>query len=410
MLLRLEGYISRRLLRGEKRNFSRPIVRVAVISVALGLACMIVSVAIVTGFQKAIRDKITGFGSHIQITYFDNNNSYEMQPITADPSRLSSISAVEGVKNVQVFATKAAIIKTDKDIEGVVFKGVGPDYDWSYFNSKIVEGKPVRFNTDTPSYKVLISKDLSDRLYLKTGDPLRMYFIQEGETVPRGRRCVISGIYETGLQEFDRLYVMGDIRIIRKLNEWADDQVGGIEVQVKNFDDLAQVAENVDATLGYEMNSMTIRDLYPQIFEWLDLMDMNVIIILVLMITVSAMTMISTILIMVLEKTSLIGILKALGARNPAIRKLFIVQGAYVLMKGMLWGNLIGISLCWIQSQWGFIKLPQDSYYVSMVPVNLEAVHLILLNAGALVICLLLMMLPSMAISRISPIRTIRYQ
>lgn len=405
-----EAYLSGRLIRDKKRDFSRPVIRIAIISVALGLACMIMAVSIVTGFQTAIRDKVVGFGSHIQVSRFDNNLSYEQQPVTADQVFIDQLKKIEGVASVQVFATKAGIVKTNDQIEGVVLKGVGSDFNWSFFASKIVEGKAFSVKDDTVTQQVLISKETANRLFLKVGDPLRMYFIQEGEPLPRGRKFTVSGIYETGLGELDRTYVLCDIGVIRRLNDWSEDEVGGFELLVKDFNQLDQIGKKVYQKVGYEMNSQTIKDLYPQLFEWLGLMDMNVLIILILMTVVSAMAMISTFLILVLEKTSLIGILKALGTRDFRIRRLFLIQGAYILMQGLLWGNLIGIGLALLQQTTGIIHLPQDSYYVSTVPINLNIIYIVALNLGTLAICTLLMILPSFTITKISPIKAIRYQ
>ncbi|MCX6269913.1 MAG: FtsX-like permease family protein, partial [Bacteroidetes bacterium] len=247
-------------------------------------------------------------------------------------------------------------------------------------------------------------------LYLKAGDPLRVYFIQEGEAVPRGRKFNIAGIYETGVGELDRLYVIGDIGVIRKLNNWETDQVGGFEILVKDFKKLDKVGKKIYRAVGYELNAKTIRDLYPQIFEWLGLMDMNAIIILVLMVLVSSMTMISTFLIIVLEKTGMIGILKALGARNGRISRLFLIQAGYILTLGLLWGNAVGIGLALIQKKWSVMKLPQDSYYVSVVPINLDWLSIAGLNLGTLIVCTAMMIIPSFIINRISPIKAIRFQ
>ncbi|MHC1707100.1 MAG: ABC transporter permease [Bacteroidales bacterium] len=406
----LETYLSGRLIRDKKRDFSRPIIRISILSVALGLACMIIAVSIVTGFQSAIKDKVVGFGSHIQVSRFDNNQSFEQQPITADQVFSDQLRNINGISNIQVFATKAGIVKTEDQIEGVVLKGIGSDFDWAFFKSKMLEGTVFEVKDDTVSQKVIISRETAKRLMLKAGDPLRMFFIQEGEALPRGRKFTISGIYETGLGEFDRTYVICDIGVIQKLNGWSEDQVGGFEIRVSDFDRLDETAKKVYKRIGYEMNAQTIMNIYPQLFEWLGLMDMNVLIILVLMTVVSAMAMISTFLILVLEKTSLIGILKALGTRDYRIRRLFLIQGAYILLLGLAWGNVIGIGLAMIQKRFGIISLPQDSYYVSTVPINLDILHVIYLNLGVMVICTLLMVLPSVTITRVKPIKAIRYQ
>lgn len=402
-----EQFIARRLIKGGPGSFSAPVIRIAVISVALGLAVMIVSVAIVTGFQKQIRDKIVGFGSHIQIAKFDSNNSFEFEPISKKQTFYSLLSKTEGIKHIQVFATKAGIIKTAEQIQGVVFKGVGSDFDWSFFKDKLVSGKPFSTTDTTISNSVIISKNLADLLKIKVGDPLRMYFIIDNAA--RARRLQVSGIYNTGLGEFDLKFIFGDIRQIQKLNGWSSDSISGFDVYINNFADLDKMGKLVYREVGYDLNTKTIRELYPQMFDWLDLQDMNVIIILVLMVLVSGMAMISTLLILILERTAMIGILKALGARSINIRRIFLYNAAYIAGKGLLIGNVAGIGICLIQQYTGIISLPQESYFMSVVPINLSLVHILLLNAGTLIACTSMLVLPSFIIARISPVKAIRF-
>lgn len=402
-----ERFIARRLIQGGPGSFSAPVIRIAIVSVALGLAVMIVSVAIVTGFQKQIRDKIAGFGSHIQIAKFDSNNSFEFEPVSRKQAFYAALQKTNGIKHIQVFATKAGIIKTADQIQGVVFKGVGADFDWSFFADKLVAGKPFSTKDTAVSNSVIISQNLADLLKIKVGDPLRMYFIIDNTA--RARRFNVSGIYNTGLGEFDLKFIFGDIRQIQKLNGWTDDQVSGFDVYINDFSQLDKMGKLVYKAVGYDMNAKTIRDLYPQMFDWLDLQDMNVIIILVLMILVSGMAMISTLLILILERTSMIGVLKALGARNLNIRRVFIYNATYIIGKGLLWGNLAGISICLLQKYSGIIKLPQESYFMTVVPIHLTIFHLLLLNAGTLVACTLMLLLPSFVIARITPVKAIRF-
>jgi len=402
-----EQFIARRLIKGGPGSFSAPVIRIAIISVALGLAVMIVSVAIVTGFQKQIRDKIVGFGSNIQIAKFDSNNSFEFEPISKSQPFYNILAKNKGIKHIQVFATKAGIIKTADQIQGVVFKGVGTDFDWSFFNDKLVSGKGFSTKDTSASNSVIISQNLADLLKIKTGDPLRMYFIIDN--LARARRFNVSGIYNTGLGEFDLKFIFGDIRQIQKLNGWSADLVSGFDVYINNFSELDKMGKIVYKEVGYDLNSKTIRDLYPQMFDWLDLQDMNVIIILVLMVLVSGMAMISTLLILILERTSMIGILKALGARNLSIRRIFLYNAAYIVGKGMLYGNIAGISICLLQQYFSIVSLPQESYFMSVVPINLDILHLLLLNAGTLIACTMMLILPSFIIARISPVKAIRF-
>ncbi|HPT04181.1 MAG TPA: ABC transporter permease [Bacteroidales bacterium] len=402
-----ELFIARRILSGNRDNFSRPIVRIAILSIALGLAVMLVSVAIVTGFQTQIRDKVIGFGSHIQITAFNSNVSYESNPIPKKQPFYPGLEKVKGIRHIQVYATKAGIIKTDEQIQGVVLKGIGSDYDWSFFKNKIVEGKPIAISDTGKTDEVLISRNLANMLKLKLHDDLRMYFINQNQT--RARKFVIAGIYQTGLEEFDKMYVICDIAHIQKLNNWSTGEVAGFEVLINDFDDLKTMRETVKDNIGYDLKAESIRDMYPQIFDWLALQDTNVAIILTLMVLVSGIAMISTLLILILERTNMIGILKALGMKNSGIRKIFLYNSAYIIGKGLLWGNLAGITLCWFQLHFGIIKLPQESYYVSVVPINLYYLPILLINIGTLLVCMILLIVPSHIISRIQPVKAIRW-
>lgn len=405
--MNLERFIARRMIIGGPGSFSAPVIRIAILSVALGLAVMIVSVAIVTGFQKQIRDKIVGFGSHIQIAKFDSNNSFEFSPINKNQAFLKTLEETNGIKNIQVFATKAGIIKTEEQIQGVVFKGIGADFDWSFFNDKLIEGKVFPTNDTLASQMVIISQNLADLLKIKVGDPLRMYFIIENQ--PRARRFQVSGIYSTGLAEFDLKFIFGDIRQIQKLNGWGLDSVSGFDVYINDFAQLDKMGKLVYNSVGYELNAKTIRELYPQMFDWLDLQDMNVVIILILMVLVSGMAMISTLLILILERTNMIGVLKALGAQNTGIRWIFIYNAAYIVGRGMLFGNIVGIGICLLQKYFSIVSLPQESYFMSVVPINLDILHLLLLNIGTLIACTLMLILPSYVVTRISPVKAIRF-
>jgi lipoprotein-releasing system permease protein len=405
--MNLERFIARRMIAGAPGSFSAPVIRIAILSVAIGLAVMLVSVAIVTGFQKQIRDKIVGFGSHIQIAKFDSNNSFEFSPISKNQAFIQNIAKTKGIKNIQVFATKAGIIKTNEQIQGVVFKGIGSDFDWGFFSDKLIEGKAFPTTDTITSQSVIISKNLADLLKIKVGDPLRMYFIIENQ--PRARRFNVSGIYSTGLAEFDLKFIFGDIRQIQKLNGWGQDSVSGFDVYINDFEQLDKMGTMVYNQVGYELNAKTIRELYPQMFDWLELQDMNVVIILLLMVLVSGMAMISTLLILILERTNMIGVLKALGARNAGIRRIFIYNAAYIIGKGLIYGNIAGIGICLLQQQFSLIGLPQESYFMSVVPINLDILHILFLNVGTLLACTLMLILPSYVITRISPVKAIRF-
>ena len=407
--MNLELFIAKKIFSKNKANFSRPIVKIAIISIALGLAVMIVSVAIVTGFQSEIKNKVIGFGSHIQISNFDSNESLESTPLDKNQSFYPYLDTIDGIRHIQVYARKAGIINTDDQIQGVILKGIGSDYDWSFFKNKIIEGKPFIVTDTNKTNNVLISKNLASKLKLKLGDPIKMYFIIKNEPQPRGRKFKITGIYETGLEEFDKIYVICDIGHIQKLNKWTKDQVAGFEVLIDDFKNIDKIGEYVYNEIGYELNCKTIKQMQPQIFEWLELHDMNVIIIIVLMVLVAGITMISTLLILILEKTNMIGTLKALGIKNRSIRKIFLYNAAYIIGKGLFWGNIIAIILCVLQLKYGIITLNQESYYVSVVPINLSLLNIILLNIGSIIICILMLIIPSYIVTRITPVKALRF-
>jgi len=413
--MNLPYFIARRLIRGriEKTSFSRPINIIAIVGIAMGLAVMIIAVAVLTGFKQQIRDKIVGFGSNIQILNFDSNLSLETIPVSDTQAFVPRIQEMDGIRHVQVFATKAGIIKTAEAIQGVVLKGVGSDFDWDFFRSSIIDGRVFTVSDTGRTNDVIISKKISDMLRLKTGDSFAMYFVQDP---PRSRRFTVSGIYETSLEEFDKMYVFCDIGHIKRLNGWTDDQVSGFEIFIDDFDRLDEMTLAVRNQVGYKLledetkfRVTNIRLRYPQIFDWLNFQDMNVFIIITLMLLVAGFNMISGLLIIILEKTNMIGIFKAIGSNNVTIRKIFLYQAAYLIVKGLLWGNIIGLGLAYLQLKTGIISLDPSSYYIKTVPVNLELSHILMLNAGTMIIIILMLLVPSQLISRISPVKAIRY-
>lgn len=399
--------------RDNKESFSRPIVAIAVAGIALGLTVMILAIAIVTGFKNEIRNKVVGFGSHIQILNLDTNTSYEMVPVSRNQKFLESVKAMPGINHVQVFGIKAGIIKTETDIQGVVLKGVGNDFDWQFFRDNLVEGEIFQVTDSTRTNKVLISKYLSKLLRLRVGDDFAMYFVQEP---PRMRRFTISGIYETSLEDFDKIFILADIGHIIRLNDWNPDQISGFEITIDDFRDLDWMTFRVQEQVGYGFEEdktmlrvLSIQEKYPQIFDWINLQDMNVAIILILMLVVAGFNMVSGLLILILDRTRMIGILKALGAENARVRRIFLIQAGLLIAKGLFWGNIIGIGLCLLQRYFGIIRLEQSSYYLTTVPINLDPMHILLLNIGTMVLILLMLIVPSHVISGIMPVKTIRF-
>ncbi|MFH0843585.1 MAG: FtsX-like permease family protein [Bacteroidota bacterium] len=413
--MNLPLFIAQRLIKGRRQgtSFSRPINVIAITGIAMGLAVMILAIAILTGFKQQIREKIVGFGSNIQIVNFDSNISFETAPIHQGQDFIEKIRNMPGIKHVQVFATKAGIIRTDDDFQGVVLKGVGSDFDWSFFSSNMVEGSVFMVTDTVRTDRVIISKIISDMLGLRTGDSFAMHFVQDP---PRMRKFTVSGIYETSLEEFDRIYVFCDIGHIKRLNGWVDDQISGFEIYIDDFDRLDEATGAVRDAIGYRYNEddeqfkiTNVRMKYPQIFDWLNFQDVNVIIIIVLMLVVAGFNMISGLLILILEKTNMIGVLKALGSDDATIRRVFLYQAAYLIGKGLFWGNIIGIGLSLLQLKTGLISLDPSSYYIKTVPINLEAAHILLLNAGTMSAILFMLLVPSKLISRITPVKAIRY-
>jgi lipoprotein-releasing system permease protein len=408
--LNLPVFIANRLSGKDKENLSGPVIRIAVITIALSLSVMILAVAVLVGFQTEIRNKVIGFSAHIQIDNFDANASYEASPVSMDQPFYPELEEVDGIKHIQVFTLKAGIIKTEDQLQGVVLKGIGPDYDWGFLKEHLTSGSIFRVNDTMASGKLLISGIISKKLKLKVGDEVRMYFLSGSGSQPRGRKFTVSGIYETGLEEFDEVYVIGDLRHIQRLNNWSADMVSGFEVFIDDFKSLDKMGEIVYQMIGYDLNAETVTEAYPQIFDWLRLMDINVVIILVLMILVAGITIVSTLLIMILERTNMIGILKALGIKDNDLRKLFLHLTARIIARGLLWGNIIGISIALIQHWTKILPLDEESYYISFVPVSLNISHILLINAGTFLICLVMVLIPGYIIGRITPVKAIRYR
>ncbi len=402
-------FIAKRLYASGKQGISGSVVRIAVISVATGLAIMIASVAIVIGFKQEIRDKVIGFAAHIQVENLDNRASWEVNPIDQNPEFTAQLLQIDGVIHVQGVAHKAGIVKTDENIQGVVLKGVGVDYNWEYLEDKIVNGRNVQFTESERSDEVLVSQILASKLLLKAGDDLRVWFVGSDDAQVRGRRFQIAGIYETGLTEFDEMYVFGHIGHVQRLNGWSSEQVGHFELQIDDIARLEEIGNKVYHSIPIHLIAYTARESYPHIFDWLDLQDMNVVVIIILMVLVAGITMISTLLIIILERTSMIGILKALGSDNKLVRHVFLFHALSILLRGMVWGNLIGIGFCLLQQQFGLLKLPSESYYLSEVPIYLNLIHVLLINAATVFVWVIMMLIPTAVISRISPVRAIRF-
>ena len=407
--MNVEYFIAKRLVSAKEGNnrLSRPIIRIAILAIALSVAVMLISIGVVKGFKKDIADKVIGFGSHIQITAFSDNNSYETKAISKNQDFYPSIENEKGINHIQYFATKAGIIKTKDEIHGVILKGVGSDFNRDFFKDNLVEGEVPIYNDTLTSSRVIISKKIADLLGLEIDEKLIMYFAQDP---PRVRKFVVAGIYTTELEEFDNLYVFGDIRHIQNLNNWGIDSVGGFEITIHNFDNLDALTQMVYEKIDYDLNAQTIKEINPQIFDWLKLQDINVNVIIILMLIVAGINIITALLILILERTKLIGILKAIGQNNWSVRKVFLYNASYLIGKGLFWGNLLGIGLSLLQKYFHLISLNPATYYMNTVPIHLTFSDVLVLNFGAMLSCILMLIIPTYLITKITPIKAIRFE
>lgn len=412
-------FIARRIYSdhiGDQQKVSKPAIRIAVAGVAIGLAVMIISVCVVLGFKHTIRDKVVGFGSHIQVANFYTLQSSAIdQPIAIGDSMMNVLKRTDGVKHVQRFAMKQGILKTDNDFLGVMFKGVGPEFDSTFIHKSMVEGSIPHFSDQQSTNRILISKDMASKLRVKAGDRIFAYFIGEGGV--RTRRFTISGVYQTNLAQYDKTTCFCDLYTARKLNAWTDDMVTGAELTVNDFKQLSTTANDIinrvnrtQDQYGNTFSSKTIRELSPQIFSWLDLLDLNVWIILAIMTAVAVVTMISGLLIIILERTTMIGVLKALGARNSTVRHTFLWFAAFIIGKGLLIGDALALALILLQKFTGFAKLDPQTYYVDVVPVELDWMLIVALNVGTMLIALFVLIAPSYLVSHIHPAKSMRYE
>lgn len=411
-------FIARRIYQTKEKegdkNVSKPAVRIAMAGIAIGLAVMIISVAVVIGFKHEVRDKVIGLGSDILVTSLDEAQSYQATPIVGDDSLMTALGALPNVKHIQRYATKPGMIMTGDNFQGIVLKGIGQEYDTLFLHRHLLAGEIPAFTDSVSSNQVLVSKTIADRLGIGVGDKLNTYYLENNI---RARRLTVAGIYQTNFSSYDDLFLLTDLRTVVRLNNWQEGQTGGLEIQVADYALLGDTNERILSTLegkvdkyGGRYYSQTVEEVYPQIFAWLDLLDLNVWVILILMIGVAGFTMISGLLIIILERTNMIGVLKALGADNTAIREVFLSFAVFLIRRGMLWGNVIALACCGAQYFFRIIKLDPAVYYVDAVPVELNFWIWLLLNVGTLLVSVLMLVGPSYLISRIHPARSIRFE
>ena len=410
--MNLEYFIAKRLItaKDHKSSISAPIIKIAIAAIAIGMVMMIVSVATGIGLQQKIREKVSAFNGHIIISNYDNNQSEAtLTPIAKNQEFYPKFNSVTGVTHVQAIATKAGIIRTEKAFEGVVFKGVGTDYQWSNINEYLVAGRLPNLSSQLNS-EVVISQFLADRLQLKVGDAFNTFFIKENQNqLPNIRHFKITGIFNSGFQEFDATYILGDIRHIQRINKWSPNQIGAFEIFVDDFDQIQSVGEEVYQQTPSNLDSKIIIEKYSYIFDWLQLFDFNILVILGVMILVATINMVVALLVLILERTQMIGILKALGANNWSVRKMFLYNALYLILRGLLWGNGIGIGILLIQKYFGIIQLNPENYYVNQAPVYFDLGYIAALNLLTIAVCFLVLLIPSYIITKISPIKAIRY-
>jgi lipoprotein-releasing system permease protein len=410
--LNLEHFIAKRLItaKDHKSSISAPIIKIALTAIAIGIVMMIVSIATGIGLQQKIRQKVSAFNGHIVISNFNGNESDgSIEPVSTNQKFYPKFNAIKGINHIQAVATKLGMIRTETDFEGITFKGVGKDYKWEYIEEYLIEGRLPKLKSDL-NEEVLISQYLANRLKLKLNDSFNTFFLNEGiSKLPKSRRFKIVGIYNSGFQEFDATHIIGDIRHIQRLNKWSANQVGSFEVFVDDFTKIDEKGQQVYEEIPSTLNAQTIVEKYYYIFDWLKLFDFNIIVILIIMVIVSAINMVVALLVLILERTQMIGILKSLGLDNWSIRKIFIYNSLYLILRGLFWGNTIGIGLLLVQKKFEIIKLNPESYYVNVAPVEINILYILALNIGTVLVCLLVLLIPSYLITKISPAKTIRF-
>ncbi len=390
----------------DSKKTAKPVVIIAISGIGLGVVAMLLSVMVVTGFKNEISDKVTGFMSAIRVHQLANNNSFEEVPISSNQNYLQEIKKINGVTSIQNYAHKAGILKAKDEIQGVVLKGVDNTFDWDFFKNKITNGDKIDVNNLNKN-EALVSKNLCDKLNLKVGDSFLIFFIQEDRKV---RKFIVKGIYNTGLSEdFDNLYVFCSMNVIQKVNNWDSTQVAGFEIKVNDLNNLDNISKEIYDKVDYQTNVQTVKEIYPQIFNWLELQNLNVIVIIVLISLIAGTTMISTLLILILENRRPIGLLKAIGASDQTLTKTFLNLSSKILIRGLLFGNIIGLGLAFFQFTTGFITLDETSYYIKSVPINFSLTGILLINLGTYVMCMLMLLIPGKIISKINPIESLRF-
>lgn len=410
--MNFELFIAKRIVVGKKykSSISTPIIKIAITAIALGMTIMLIAVATAAGLQSKIRDKMAGFKGHVQIVNFDANNSdVSITPIQKNQDFYPTFKNIDGIKKVQVFANKAGILRTETDFEGIIFKGVSVKYDWTFFQEYLVKGRIPNFN-ESRNREILLSETLIHRLKINLNDTILATFIKsETSKLPSNRKYIVVGIYNTGFAQFDKNMMIGDIKEVQNLNNWTENEIGGFEIVLENFDEIALKGDQIYNEIDSTLNSKTIIEMYPSIFEWIELFDNNVWFIIAIMILIAGINMITALLVLILERVQMIGILKALGSNNYSIQKIFLYNASALILKGLFWGNLIGLSIIGIQYFFKIITLDPETYYVATMPVYISFSAFVLLNIGTLICCFLMLIIPSFIVSKIHPSKAIKF-
>ncbi len=407
-----ELFIAKRIIAGKeyKNSISSPIIKIAIVAISLGMAIMLISVAVTSGFKQKVREKIAGFKGHVQITNYDNNNS-DVSTVALDINQdfYPSFKSIKGIKKVQPYINKGGIIRTPTDFQGIVFKGVNKEYDFTFFKDYLIAGRLPNYNQKR-NKEILISKSILDRLQLKLNDTIETWFQTKSATKFKMRKPVIVGVYDTGFEQFDTTILLGDLKEVQRINKWKENEVGGFEVMLDNFNSLELKADKIEMEVTPLLKTTTILNSFSNLFEWLKLFDNNVIFIIIIMIVIASINMITALLVLILERVQMIGVLKALGSTNRGIQKVFLYNATYLILKGLFFGNIIGVGLLLVQKYFGVISLNPATYYVSTVPVNINILPLLLLNIGTLLLCLLMLIIPSMLVAKIHPSKSIKFE
>jgi lipoprotein-releasing system permease protein len=410
--LNYELFIAKRIIAGKKykNSISSPIIKIAITAIALGIIIMLIAVATGSGLQYKIRDKMAGFKGHVQIVNYDANNSdVSTNPIEKNQDFYPKFKNITGIKSIQVFANKGGILRTKTDFEGIIFKGVSTDYDWSFFEEYLIAGKVPNFKQPR-TREVLLSQTVMNRLQLKLNDTILATFLKTAtSSLPSNRKYIISGVYNSGFAQFDKSMMIGDIREVQKLNKWTENQVGGFEVILDNFDEIDAKGEEIYRQTSSTLRSTTIVDTYQNIFDWIKLFDNNIWFIIGIMIVIAGINMITALLVLILERVQMIGILKALGSYSASIRKIFLYNAGYLILKGLFWGNIIGLLLLFIQYYFEVITLNPETYYVTTMPIYISFTAIVMLNFGTLFLCFLMLIIPSYIITKIEPSKAIKF-